>query len=63
MRRESAGRIIRLQGRRHRYQELPPREVLRLLEKPDGTIATRRVDPVPSQESLEDLIAAFREAR
>ena len=53
-------RIVRLRGRRHRYQEIAPAEVLRLLEKPEGTIPIHRVMPIPDKKSLEDLIAAFR---
>jgi len=57
----SAGeRIVRLRGRRYRYQEIAPAEVLRLLEKPEGTIPIHRVMPIPDKKSLEDLIAAFR---
>src|SRR5256885_14584009 len=31
-------RIVRLRGRRYRYQEIAPADVLRLLEKPEGTL-------------------------
>lgn len=54
-------RRIRLRGRAYRYQEVPPAEVLRLLEKPEGTIPIHRLVSVPDPKSLEDLIAAFRE--
>jgi hypothetical protein len=53
-------RIVRLRGRRYRWQEITPAEVLRLLEKPGGTIPIHRLAPVPDRKSLEDLIAAFR---
>jgi hypothetical protein len=53
-------RIVRLRGRRYRYQEVPPAEVLRLLEQPEGTIPIHRLLPVPDKASLADLIAAFR---
>ena len=53
-------RIVRLRGRRYRWQEITPAEVLRLLEKPEGTIPIHRLGPVPDRKSLEDLIAAFR---
>ena len=53
-------RVVRLQGRRYRYQEIASAEVLRLLEKPEGTIRIHRVMPVPARESLADLIGAFR---
>jgi len=57
----SAGeRIVRLRGRRYRYQETAPAEVLRLLEKPEGTIPIHRVVPIPDKKALEDLVAAFR---
>ena len=53
-------RIVRLRGRRYRYQEVAAAEVLRLLENPRGTAPIHRVLPVPDKASLEDLIAAFR---
>jgi hypothetical protein len=53
-------RIVRLRGRRYRYQEIAPAEVLQLLEKPEGTAPIHRVTPVPDKKSLEDLIAGFR---
>jgi hypothetical protein len=57
----SAGeRIVRLRGRRYRYQEIAPAEVLRLLEKPEGTIPIHRVVSIPDKKALEDLVAAFR---
>jgi hypothetical protein len=57
----SAGdRRVRLRGRRYRYQEIAPAEVLRLLQKPEGTIPIHRLVPVPDKKALEDLIAAFR---
>ena len=57
----SAGeRIVRLRGRRYRWQQVPPAEVLRLLEKPEGTIPIHRLVPIPDRKSLADLIAAFR---
>jgi len=57
----SAGdRVVRLWGRRYRYQEVAPVEVLRLLEKPEGTIAIHRLTPIPDKKSLEDLVGAFR---
>jgi hypothetical protein len=53
-------RIVRLRGRRYRYQKVAPAEVLRLLENPEGTIPIHRVLTVPDKVSLEDLVAAFR---
>ena len=53
-------RRLRLRGRPYRYQEIPPAEVLRLLEKPECTIPIHRLVSVPDRKSLEDLIAAFR---
>jgi hypothetical protein len=40
--------------------EITAAEVLRLLEKPEGTIPIHRLMPVPDRKVLEDLIAAFR---
>ena len=53
-------RIVRVRGRRYRYQEIGPAEVLRLLEKPEGSIPIHRTSPAPDKILLEDLIAAFR---
>jgi hypothetical protein len=53
-------RVVRLRGRRYRYQEVAPAEVLRLLEKPEGTLPIHRVLPVSDKASLEDLVGAFR---
>ena len=53
-------RVVHLRGRRYRYQEIGPAEVLRLLENPQGSIPIHRTIPVPGRESLEDLISAFR---
>ena len=53
-------RVVRLRGRRYRWQWVAPAEVLRLLEKPEGSIPIHRVTPVPGKKALEDLIAAFR---
>ena len=53
-------RRVRVRGRRYRYQEVAPAEVLRLLDKPEGTIPIHRLVSVPDRKSLEDLIAAFR---
>jgi hypothetical protein len=53
-------RIVRVRGRRYRYQEIGPAEVLRLLENPSGRIPVHRIIPVPDKESFEDLIEAFR---
>jgi hypothetical protein len=54
-------RVVRLQGRRYRYQEIPPGEVLRLMENPEGRVPIHRAAPVPDRKSLEDLVVAFRE--
>ena len=53
-------RVVRLRGRRYRWQGVTPAEVLRLLEKPEGSIPIHRITPVPDKKSLDDLIAAFR---
>jgi|RhiMetdeSRZDD1v2_1073273.scaffolds.fasta_scaffold17925_10 hypothetical protein len=57
----AAERIVRLRGRRYRYQEIAPAEALRLLENPEGKIRIHRVMPVPDPKSLADLVAAFRD--
>jgi len=56
----AAERVVRLRGRRYRYQEVTPAEVLRLLEKPEGTIPIHRTASIPDKRSLEDLAGAFR---
>ena len=56
-------RIVRVRGRRYRYLEIGPAEVLRLLEKPEGSIPIHRIMPVPDRKLLEELIAAFRGAK
>jgi hypothetical protein len=56
----AAERVVRLRGRRYRYQEVTPAEVLRLLEKPEGTIPIHRTASTPDKRSLEDLAGAFR---
>jgi len=53
-------RVVHLRGRRYRYQEIGPAEVLRLLENPQGSIPIHRTMPVPGRESLEDLISIVR---
>ena len=53
-------RRVRFRDRRYRYQEVAPAEVLRLLEKPEGTIPIHRLVSAPDRKSLEDLIASFR---
>lgn len=59
----AAERTVRLRNRRYRFQEIGSAEVLRLLEKPEGRIPISRTMPVPSRESLGDLIAAFRDGK
>jgi hypothetical protein len=53
-------RALRFRGRRYRYQEITAAEVLRLLEKPEGSLPVHRIAAIPSTKSLEDLVAAFR---
>ena len=63
---EAAPRIIRFRGRRYRYQELSSAEVLKLLEKPMGTIPISRpyvAASSPPSPTLGELIAGFREAK
>jgi hypothetical protein len=55
-------RQVQVKERTYRYQEVTASEVLRLLEKPEGTIAIHRTLEmrVPSSDELADLIASFR---
>ena len=53
-------RVVRLRGRRYRYQAVDPAEVLRLLQRPEGSIPIHRIMPAPSRESLEELVSWFR---
>ena len=46
----ASDRIVRLRGRRYRWQEITAAEVLRLLEKPEGTIPIHRRMPVPDRK-------------
>lgn len=52
-------RILRLRGRRYRYQEAAPAEILRLLARPEGSIPIHRPAPAPDKKTLEELIAVF----
>lgn len=51
-------RLVRFRDRRYRYQEVDPDEVLRLLERPMGTIPIHR--PGFDRSKLDDLISTFR---
>ena len=63
---EAAPRILRLHGRKYRYQEISSAEVLRLLQHPMGTIPISRpllpkaASPGPT---LDELISAFQGPR
>ena len=60
---EPQPRIIHLNGRSYRYQEISPSEVLKLLEKPHGTIPISRpqiINKIVPGASLSELIADFR---
>jgi hypothetical protein len=60
---ETQPRIIHVNGKSYRYQEISPREVLRLLEKPDGTIPISRpmiTNKIVPGASLSELIWDFR---
>jgi hypothetical protein len=62
----SGERIVRLNVKRYRYQEISTEEVLRLLENPMGTIPISRPKlpgMPPDGPSLAELIAAFKNAR
>jgi hypothetical protein len=56
-----AGRTVRLRNTRYRYQEVSPREVVRLLENPRGAIPIARpVTPALPAAELAQLLADFR---
>jgi hypothetical protein len=60
---ETQPRIIHLNGKSYRYQEISPSEVLHLLEKPDGTIPISRpmiINKIVPGASLSELKADFR---
>jgi hypothetical protein len=59
---ETQTRIIRVNGKPYRYQEISPREVLELLEKPRGTIPVSRpliINKIVPGASPSELIADF----
>jgi hypothetical protein len=63
---EAPERVIHLRDRKHRYPEISPSEVLKLLQSPMGTIPiSRPVLPKASSPgpTLKELIAAFQEAK
>jgi len=60
---EAPRRVIRFNGHSYRYQEITSREVLKLLEKPSGTIPISRPyvpDKSGPGSTLDDLIWDFR---
>jgi hypothetical protein len=60
---EAPQRVIRLNGHSYRYQEITTHEVLKLLEKPNGTIPISRPyvpDKSEPGSKLADLIWDFR---
>jgi hypothetical protein len=59
---ETQPRIIRVNGKSYRYQEISPSDVLELLEKPRGTIPISRpliIDKMVPGASPSELIADF----
>ena len=55
------GRTLRLRDKRYRYQEISPREVVRLLENPRGAIPIGRpMTPALPAAELAQLLADFR---
>ena len=63
---EATPRVIHPRGRKCRYQEIAPTEVVKLLQNPMGTIPISRPylpDPAPPTPTLEDLISGFRDAK
>ena len=60
---ETQPRIIRVNGKSYRYQEISPSEVLELLENPHGTIPISRpmtINKMVPGASLTELITDFR---
>jgi hypothetical protein len=60
---ETQPRIIHVNGRSYRYQEVSPSKVLELLEKPHGTIPISRpliINKMVPGASLSELISDFR---
>lgn len=63
---EVAPRIVRVRQRHYRYQEVAPAEVLKLLERPEGTIPISRpmlhsdLPPGPSLDELKAVFSAFK---
>jgi hypothetical protein len=60
---ETRPRIIRVNGKSYRYQEISPSELLELLEKPYGTIPISRpmmINKMVPGASLSELIVDFR---
>ncbi len=56
-------RIIHVNGRSYRYQEISPSDVLKLLQEPMGTIPISRpniVNKVVPGGSMDELIGDFR---
>ena len=61
---EKEPRILRLRGRRYRYQEIASAEALKLLQNPLGSIPISRpaLPPGAPSPSLEAIAAALRSA-
>jgi hypothetical protein len=60
---DASRRVVHVGSRSYRYQEIGPREVLKLLENPLGTIPISRPGLLPKTvpgASLNELIADFR---
>ena len=60
---ETQPRIMHLNDKSYRYQEVSPSEALRVLEKPDGTIPVSRpmvVNKIVPGASVSELITDFR---
>jgi hypothetical protein len=60
---ETQPRIIHVNGKSYRYQDVSPSEVLELLEKPHGTIPISRpmiINKMVPGASLTELITDFR---
>jgi len=58
---ENSPRIVRINNRRYRYQEISATEVIKLLENPMGTIPISRIGMMPVDgPDLADLVKAFK---
>jgi len=60
---QAAPRVVRVNGKSYRYQEISPSEVLKLLTEPAGSIPVSRAarpDTVVAGATMRNLVADFR---